>query len=127
MVVYQLEPPQIFNYVRHLLHNVTASVMIKAISYWKSDSVYKTVSGEVIDEYLPDILSGIRLLPALCPNGCSLAVCESDTPYHWARVGACYRQTRFCRTHGFAFIIVVSDYALVANAIANLDHPKLRP
>lgn len=90
---------------------------------WKEVPEYADVTGQVLDESLVDILSKKELMPTTCPNGCPLEIWEDDCPKMWKKVEskAFYRQTRYCRKHGFARIFLVSQMALAANNINDIS------
>lgn len=93
------------------------------IDQWKEVPEYTDVTGQVLDENLPNILSKKDLLPTTCANGCPLEIWEDDCPKMWRKVDskAFYRQTRYCRKHGFARILLISQMALAANKIEDIS------
>jgi len=93
------------------------------IDQWKEVPEYTDVAGQVLDESLVNILSKKFLMPTTCLNGCHLEIWEDDCPKMWRKVDskAFYRQTRYCRRHGFARIFLVSQMALEANNINDIS------
>jgi hypothetical protein len=72
----------------------------KLIKKWKEGSGYKDVDGTI---WVPD-----RAQEKYCPQGCELEIYEEEPG--WRRITGydVYRQTRICRTHGFARIYIIS-------------------
>jgi len=73
---------------------------------WKESGLYKDVEAS---SWVPGQSQADK-----CPKGCQLSIHENGG---WTQVDAidAYRQTRFCRVHGFARIYVITGPAAAAS------------
>ena len=77
-----------------------SSLLEEVVKEWKRSPEYTDVEGVYWEPNQPRMET--------CPRGCNLQTWEE--PNKWKRISGydAYRQTRYCRNHGFARIYIIT-------------------